>query len=94
MTQQPTDAFIARVRETYQVADPVFTELLKEQQELKIFFAMFRAALEVSIPDNNAQIVIDSINQLLRYFDKSTGIIAVHQGLAKMVNAVCSEQEE
>lgn len=87
-----TDAFIESVRDVYRSADPVFTELLAEQIQFKMFFAMFRAALEVQ---NNAESAefIATINRLLVHFDKTAAVIGAHQGIAMSVNAVMREHE-
>jgi len=94
MSQQPlTSQFIETICKTYRASDPVFTELLVEQKDLKRFFAMFRAVMEVEGDESSAQLV-DTITRLIAYFDKTTGIIAAHQSVGRMVAAITSEHEE
>ena len=93
MSDYLTDAFIEHVRETYQAADPVFTEVLQEQMRFKVFIAMFKAALEVQ-GDPNSKEFIRTFSDLLTHFDKTASVIGMHQGLAQMVHGVLREHED
>lgn len=92
--QQLSDAFLAKVREAYQESHPIFVELLQEQRQLKTFIAMMKAAAEVNADGEDIGGMLDVFARMLAYFDRTAGVLAIHDGLAMMVNAVTCEYEE
>ena len=87
-----SEAFLEKVQAAYYAAEPVITEVLHEQKELKLFLSMWRVAMELSEEDASA--AIEQFTRLIKHMDTMAGLLLAYHGLAKMVNAVLTEHQE